>query len=183
MAEGRSHNGDETVPAGAGDDRPDTGLPGKLLRIGELARRSGKTVRALHLYEEMDLLQPAHRSPGGFRLYHPSAVERVEWIAKLQDAGFSLTQLQDFLRTVSHESVASDAMARVREVFETKLRETREARARLQKLETDLEAALSYLDGCKGCPTTNHTNECPDCHVGGHAGQRPPTLVAGIHQT
>ena len=40
-----------------------------LLKVGELAKRTGKTVRAIHLYEELGLLAPAVRSKGGFRLY------------------------------------------------------------------------------------------------------------------
>ena len=39
----------------------------KRMKIGQLARKTGKTVRALHLYEEMGLLSP-ERSDGGFRL-------------------------------------------------------------------------------------------------------------------
>jgi MerR family copper efflux transcriptional regulator len=64
------------------------------MKIGELARKTGKTPRALHLYEEMGLLQPPERTEGGFRLYGPDEVARVYWIAKLQDMGFSLPQIQ-----------------------------------------------------------------------------------------
>jgi len=35
-----------------------------LMQIGDLASKSGKTVRAIHLYEELDLLRPAARSRG-----------------------------------------------------------------------------------------------------------------------
>src|SRR5262245_3521242 len=98
---------------------------GKPLRVGELAKQTGKTVRALHLYEEMGLLQPVHRSKGGFRLYAPSAVERVVWIGKLQDAGFSLHQLQELRGVVEDTDVGSLAMGRVREVFAERLRQTR----------------------------------------------------------
>jgi DNA-binding transcriptional MerR regulator len=52
----------------------------QLLRIGDLARQTGKTVRAIHLYEELGLLRPATRSSGGFRLYERSTVERLRWI-------------------------------------------------------------------------------------------------------
>ena len=79
----------------------------KPLRVGELSRRTGKTVRALHLYEEMGLLRPVHRSKGGFRLFAPSSVARVEWIAKLNEAGFSLHELKRFLSAVGPDS--SDA--------------------------------------------------------------------------
>src|SRR5262245_44283821 len=72
--------------------------PGHLLRIGDLARLSGKTVRAIHLYEELGLLRPATRSSGGFRLYEPGAVERVRWIDLLHGMGFSLQEMGQLLR-------------------------------------------------------------------------------------
>ncbi len=155
----------------------------KLLRVGELARRSGKTVRALHLYEELGLLRPVHRTPGGFRLFHPTALARVEWIGKLQDAGFSLTAIKEFLTGVEAQSAAPDAMARVREVFEKKLAETREARARLEKLEGDLIASLAYLDGCKTCQPVRQSCECGGCQINGHEPEKQPLLVAGLHNS
>jgi DNA-binding transcriptional MerR regulator len=154
----------------------------KLLRVGELARRTEKTVRALHLYEEVGLLKPTHRTRGGFRLYHPSSVARVEWIQKLQDAGFSLSAIKEFLREIEREPAAPAAMARVRRVFEEKLAETREARARLEKLESDLVASLEYLDGCKSCQLDHQTGECGACQINGHEPAKQPLLVAGIHR-
>jgi DNA-binding transcriptional MerR regulator len=156
----------------------------KPLRVGELAKRSGKTVRALHLYEEMGLLKPVHRSKGGFRLYSPSAVKRVEWIGKLQDAGFSLHDLQELLQGVNeHSSVASLAMERVRHVFADRLRETREQLQRLTTLERDLEASLAYLEGCRSCePQAHQLQECPSCNHNGHEEGAQPLLVAGIHR-
>ena len=70
----------------------------KLLKIGDLARRTGKSVRALHLYEELGLLSPTARSQGGFRLYDESAFVRIRWIELLQDSGFSLHQIQSLLK-------------------------------------------------------------------------------------
>src|ERR1700748_3722273 len=70
----------------------------KLMRVGELAKAVGKTVRAMHLYEELDLLEPRSRSEGGFRLYGPDAVDRIHWIVKLQAIGFTLAEIQGFVR-------------------------------------------------------------------------------------
>jgi DNA-binding transcriptional MerR regulator len=154
----------------------------KLLRVGELARRTGKTVRALHLYEELGLLKPADRSRGRFRLYHSTSVARVEWITKLQEAGFSLHAIKDFMQDVEQEPTAPEAMARVRRVFEEKLAETRAARARLEKLEGDLISSLAYLEGCRSCQPDHATGECPNCHIHGHEQAKQPLLVAGIHQ-
>jgi MerR family copper efflux transcriptional regulator len=156
----------------------------KPLRVGELAKRTGKTVRALHLYEELGLLKPVHRSKGGFRLYAPSSVQRVEWIGKLQDAGFSLHDLQDLLHGVSEQGgVASLAMERVRQVFAERLRETRDQILRLTQLERDLDASLAYLEGCRSCePKAHDIQECPSCNHNGHETGAQPILVAGIHR-
>ena len=109
-----------------------------LLRVGELAKRTGKTVRAIHLYEELGLLAPAVRSKGGFRLYPGKAVKRIDWIQKLQDLGFSLTEIKAFLRDWEESDAAPKAMDRVREIFSDKLRETKETIARLERLVGDL---------------------------------------------
>ena len=69
-----------------------------LLKVGDLAKRTGKTVRAVHLYEELGLLAPAGRSKGGFSLYHGRAVTPIERIAQVHALGFSLTELKPFLR-------------------------------------------------------------------------------------
>jgi MerR family copper efflux transcriptional regulator len=156
----------------------------KPLRVGELAKRTGKTVRALHLYEEMGLLTPIHRSKGGFRLYAPSAIERVLWIQKLQDAGFSLHQLQELRGVVEDAGAegASVAMDRMRETFAERLRQTREQLEKLKQLEKELVASLEYLDGCRTCEPTRDLGECPACNHHGHEGKAQPILVAGIHR-
>ncbi|GAA4669467.1 MerR family transcriptional regulator [Streptomyces youssoufiensis] len=58
------------------------------MRIGELARRTGVSVRSLRYYEEQHLL-PAVRSASGQRQYPESAVGRVELIQQLYAAGLS----------------------------------------------------------------------------------------------
>jgi DNA-binding transcriptional MerR regulator len=153
--------------------------------VGELARRTGKTVRALHLYEEMNLLHPVHRSKGGFRLYAPSSVARVTWIGKLQEAGFSLHELSDFLRAVGDAervAAAPTAMKRVREVFGERLAETRAQLERLTQLEQDLVESLEYLEACRTCSSGEHVQACGHCGEPSHAGRVQPLLVAGLQR-
>jgi DNA-binding transcriptional MerR regulator len=158
---------------------------GKPIRVGELARRTGKTVRALHLYEELDLLHPVHRSKGGFRLYAPSSVARVQWIGKLQDAGFSLQELKMFVQSVAMPTGVSEpaasSMGRVREVFAQRLAEIRAQMSRLSQLESDLVESLEYLESCRGCSRVEHTG-CGNCGEPGHAGKSQPLLVAGLQR-
>src|SRR6516225_9826671 len=83
------------------------------LLVGDLARRTGKTVRALHLYEELGLLEPADRSKGGYRRYRSDAVTRVEWITRLQDTGLSLPEIRELLAGWNGGASAPDSMTRL----------------------------------------------------------------------
>jgi len=150
-----------------------------LLKVGELAKKTGKTVRAVHLYEELGLLSPAVRSKGGFRLYHGKAVKRVAWIQKLQEMGFSLPEIKAFLRDWEESDAAPKAMARVREIFSDKLRETKETVARLERLVGDLTETLAYMDSCRSCEPTHAQSECGTCGIHGHEGHAP-LLLEGI---
>jgi DNA-binding transcriptional MerR regulator len=62
----------------------------EVLRIGEVAIRSGVSIDTVRYYERRKLLPPAPRSEGGFRLFSPETVERVQFIKQAQDIGFSL---------------------------------------------------------------------------------------------
>jgi DNA-binding transcriptional MerR regulator len=150
------------------------------VKIGELARKTGKTVRALHLYEEMGLLKPA-RSEGGFRLYGSDELARVYWIGKLQKMGFKLAQIQGLLDAVECSRSAPTAMDGVRELFQGKLEQTRARLQTLDQLEKDLAESLAYLEACRSC-TEPHpaTAACTDCASDRHSVPRP-SLVAGIH--
>ncbi len=156
--------------------------PQQRLKIGQLARMTGKTARALHLYEEMGLLAPATRTSGGFRLYGPDQVARVYWISKLQDMGFSLPQIQSLLSSVAASETAPEAMDGVRELFQVKLDETRKQVMRLLELERDLIESLSYLEGCRVCSEPAAPEVCSSCTSERRGTEPTPSLVAGIHR-
>src|SRR5258707_12538431 len=141
-----------------------------LLKVGELAKKAGKTVRAVHLYEELGLLTPAVRSKGGFRLYSGKATRRIEWIQKLQDLGFSLTEIKAFLRDWEESETAPKAMDRMREIFSDKLRETQETIGRLSRLVEDLNETLAYMASCRSCEPTHVQSECATFGI--HSDQR-----------
>ena len=152
----------------------------KLLKVGDLAKAVRKTVRAMHLYEEMGLLRPVSRSTGGYRLYTPEAVARVKWISRMQDMGFSLPEVQGFLKTWESSENGPNGMRRVREVFEEKLAETRAQVERLRALERELVASLSYLELCGSCGPSHLQTDCGCCAQPGHDVEPAPELVSGL---
>ncbi len=66
----------------------------KTLKIGELARRTGISVRALRHYDEIALLSPSQRSEKGYRLYTPQDIARLGQIQSLRYVGFSLSEIR-----------------------------------------------------------------------------------------
>jgi DNA-binding transcriptional MerR regulator len=153
-----------------------------MMQVGDLARESGKTVRAIHLYEELDLVRPAARSKGRFRLYGTEALLRIRWISKLQDLGFSLPDIQVVAKEfddAADAGSASTAMARMRELYRTKLEQTRAQLQRLQTLEHEIVASLEYLETCEVCDPQRVVSACKKCDQH-DCGEEAPELVAGF---
>jgi DNA-binding transcriptional MerR regulator len=63
------------------------------MKVGQLARRTGLSVRTLHHYDEIGLLAPVARTPSGHRLYGPDEVRRLQRIASLRQLGLSLEEI------------------------------------------------------------------------------------------
>lgn len=170
------------VPGGSGaegtagaDDSSEDGL----LQVGDLAKLCGKTVRAIHLYEELGLVRPHARSKGRYRLFSSDAVTRVRWIGKLQDLGLSLATIQSIVREWEASPSAPGAMAKMREVYRQKLASAREQIVRLTALEAELSASLKYLETCDACDPARLIPACTCCDR--HDERKAPELVAGFH--
>lgn len=68
-----------------------------LLKVGELARHTGLTVRTLHHYDEIGLLKPSGRSDSGYRLYSQADVQRLHGIQSLRHLGLALADIAGLL--------------------------------------------------------------------------------------
>src|SRR6185436_14682287 len=86
-------------------------------KIGELAKRTGVSIRTLHHYDEIGLLVPSHRTESGHRLYGKEEVVRLQQVLSLQQMEFSLGDIREML---AHRP--SDAR-RVIELHVTRLRD------------------------------------------------------------
>jgi DNA-binding transcriptional MerR regulator len=67
------------------------------LKVGELARRTGLTVRTLHHYDAIGLLKPSLHTEAGHRLYTADDIARLQQIVSLRQLGFSLEEVRDCL--------------------------------------------------------------------------------------
>ncbi|MES1240678.1 MAG: TipAS antibiotic-recognition domain-containing protein [Acidobacteriota bacterium] len=108
----------------------------RLWKVGELAKHTGLTVRALHHYDEIGLLSPSHRSEAGYRLYDGEDIARLLQILSLRQVGFSLDEIGDCL------SRPENTLERVLELHIGRLRDGIELQ---RKLCSRLEAVSERL--------------------------------------
>ncbi|MFG1822780.1 MerR family transcriptional regulator [Microbispora bryophytorum] len=79
-----------------------------LYSIGELARRTGLTVKAIRFYSDCGIVPPTGRSPAGHRLYDIDAAARLELVRTLRDLGIDLPTIRKVLdRELSLAQVAA----------------------------------------------------------------------------
>ncbi len=164
------------------ESHADTLEPGELLQVGELAKATGKTVRAIHLYEDLGILTPVDRSKGRYRLFSSEALLRVRWISKLQSLGFSLSEIQEIVREHEDANDAMNAAARLRQRYLDKLSEARAKICELMQLESELEESLLYLNACDTtCAPSVQVESCPTCERHPDEKRQAPDLIAGVH--
>lgn len=111
-------------------------------KVGELARRTGLTVRTLHHYDRIGLLRPSARSSAGYRLYGEQEIARLQQILSLRQLGFTLEQIRELLDRrggdgASHLHVLELHLARLRE----QIREQQLLCDRLERIAERLRAA------------------------------------------
>ena len=80
-----------------GEGREEGHTREEALKVGELARRTGLSVRTLHHYDEIGLLSPARRTATGHRLYGRVEIQRLQQIRSLRQLGFSLEEIRECL--------------------------------------------------------------------------------------
>ena len=100
------------------------------LKVGELASRSGLTVRTLHHFDQIGLLKPSARSDGGYRLYSRDDVARLHGIQALRHLGLPLKQIGEMLTGDGADLPA--IVARQVRALDHEIRQANDLRGRLQ---------------------------------------------------
>ena len=136
------------------------------LQIGEVATRAGVSVDTVRFYERERLLPSLGRTPGGFRLFGPEAVDRIRFIKQAQELGFALDEVRDMLR-----ADGSAECRHIHDLLEAKLAEVDE---RIERMRSFRGQLATYLAECEH--TLDEQGEGADCPVVDEIAHRP--LVA-----
>jgi DNA-binding transcriptional MerR regulator len=113
-----------------------------MMHIGELAERTGLSLRTIRHYDQIGLLAPSGRSEGGFRLYTEDDYDRLMLIRRMKPLGYSLEQMGDLLRALD-STRSNDARGADGEVALAQFLD--DAQERRAKLAQQLDAADEFI--------------------------------------
>ena len=82
------------------------------LKVSEVARLAGISVRTLHHYDERGLVRPSARSDAGYRLYAPADLERLQQVLFFRELGFPLEEIQRIVADPDFDVAAALRMQR-----------------------------------------------------------------------
>ena len=129
------------------------------LKIGEVASQSGIPVKTIRYYEEIGLLTPeTTRSASGYRLFNPTALNRLAFIKRAQSLGLSLREIQDILAV--HDS-GQLPCGTVKEHLLLKVQDITQQIESLEILKSELLGILSGWQEQPLCAASSQTI-CPN---------------------
>ncbi|MBY6019404.1 MerR family DNA-binding protein [Halomonas denitrificans] len=120
------------------------------MKIGQVARETGLSVKAIRYYHDIGLVV-AQRGDNGYRAYSAAQLEQLRFVARSKALGFSLEQCAELL---SLQSRSDRTAAQVKALAVDQLALVREKIAQLQALEARLNGLVNQCHG-------GNTPECP----------------------
>lgn len=117
-----------------------------MMNIGAVAEQTGLSRETLRFYEKRGIVQPSGRTPSGYRTFDADAVPTLRFVRNLKKLGFTLAEIQEFLKLKGSKKESSD---RIRKLVQKKLREVNEKAAAIAVLQKTLARLTDLCDGRK----------------------------------
>lgn len=122
------------------------------LTTGEVAEQAGVNVQTVRYYERRGLLPEPPRTSGGFRQYRPEHVDRIRFVKRAQELGFTLDEANELLDL---RATPDADRADVRAVAQEKQEEVRRKIRDLQRIQATLDDLIAACEG------HGSTDACP----------------------
>ena len=136
------------------------------LSTGDLARRTGTTLRTVRFYEEAGMLLPAAVGKGGRRLYTERDLEKLALITDLRELDLSLEEIKGLLRLREGCADAPELTERFARALAEQLERTQRRLSALQRLGAEFSRALEVLGAsCQSCEADLSCKVCSSCDV------------------
>lgn len=124
----------------------------KTLTIGKIAMLASVGVETIRFYERQRLLEPPPRSASGYRQYPDTTVQRLRFIRRAKELGFSLKEIKELLEL---QGDPQTTCADIRQRAQRKLADINERISDLEKMRGALDVLVA------GCLTDATSAECP----------------------
>ncbi|WP_122662541.1 Cu(I)-responsive transcriptional regulator [Pseudomonas viridiflava] len=122
------------------------------MNIGQAAKQSGLSAKMIRYYEATGLLQAAHRSESGYRLYGKDDLHTLAFIKRSRDLGFSLEEVGKLLTLWQDRQRASADVKAL-------------ARQHIGELNQKIEELASLRDTLQELVEHCHGDDRPDCPI------------------
>ncbi len=141
------------------------GTDRKWMRIGDLAKRAGTTMRTIRYYEERGLIEPARRSKGGFRLYEEEELRKLHLIRSLKILDMPLAQVKAFFDERHRGRPAAEIAPTLQDRLREHLCEIERRIAQYRAMQDSARETIEILDACTCCPHEPGPDVCRQCPV------------------
>jgi MerR family transcriptional regulator, mercuric resistance operon regulatory protein len=135
---------------------------GSSMKIGEAAAASGCHLETIRYYERIGLLSKALRRANGYRVYGQEEVDRLRFISRGRELGFSLDEIRTLLRLAERKDMSCDEVDRLAR------QQLAEVESRIRELQGMARELQRTIESCVG-------QSCGECAILG-ALQRNETL-------
>lgn len=123
-----------------------------MIKISELAAKTGLTTHTLRFYEKHGLIRASSRSDSGYRYYNEADVRRVDFVKSARNIGFSLEDIGQLLSIRLDKQ--SHSCQEVTDITRAKLEEVNAKIAELQSMQQTLQILLKSC--CGGPESATH---------------------------
>jgi MerR family transcriptional regulator, copper efflux regulator len=117
------------------------------MKVGEIAARTGVSVRSIRYYEQAGLLH-ASRRPNGYREFDPAAVERVQAIRDLLGSGFTVEEIASLASCLQGAEACASCCHQTVALYRDKLERIDRQVGTLLELRRRIEDRISLLEPC-----------------------------------
>ncbi|MGD2199968.1 Hg(II)-responsive transcriptional regulator [Lysinibacillus fusiformis] len=121
-------------------------------RVSELAEKCSINKETIRYYEKIGLLSEPSRTDSGYRVYSDDTVNRINFIKRMQDLGFSLAEINKLLGVVDKDN------ERCRDMYDFVSQKIDDVQDKIRDLKR-IESMLMKLKEC--CPDEKSLHECP----------------------
>lgn len=121
-------------------------------RIGELTEKCGVNKETIRYYERLGLLPEPNRTEKGYRMYSLQTVDRLNFIKRMQELGFTLNEIDKLLGVVDRDET------KCRDMYDFTVLKIEDIQRKIEDLQR-IERML--IDLKERCPENKDIYECP----------------------